>query len=402
MIAHIDADAFFASVLTRRDPRLKGKPLLALGMGGSCVIAATYEAKAFGVKTGMALRDALKLVPHALQIPSDFRETALASREIEGIIAETCPLFEQMSVDEWYLDLGSAPRLKPDADFLAWGRNIQAEILRRTSLSVSVGIGPTKLLAKMAGEYRKPAGVTAVKASGSLMIEEFLRDRPAAAVPGIGRRRMIRTDEHGWKTAWDFAAASPAIISKIFGKPGREMQQELLGVSVWPIVTDAPPPKSVSRARSFKRTNDRAFLWAHVLRHLEYVVLKMRRDNFACHHLSLWLRNAEYEGCGSHVSLPHAMNTEEELRPYVARCFRELFKHNVFYTQTGLVLSDFRESSAAQYSLFQNPSLRDRTEKLQEAIDALHERFGRGVLTRGAALPVASGTRPDLEFPTVE
>ena len=78
MICHVDADSFFASVLVRKNPRLRGKPLLALGMGGTCVIAATYEAKAFGVKTGMNLKDALKLVPHALQLSSDFRETAIA------------------------------------------------------------------------------------------------------------------------------------------------------------------------------------------------------------------------------------------------------------------------------------------------------------------------------------
>ena len=129
MICHVDADSFFASVLVRKNPRLRGKPLLALGMGGSCVIAASYEAKAFGVKTGMTLKDALKLVPHALQLSSDFRETAIASHEIEEILSREGPLLEQMSVDEWFLDLSGVPGGEP-ADLRAWAVALQKKILK--------------------------------------------------------------------------------------------------------------------------------------------------------------------------------------------------------------------------------------------------------------------------------
>ena len=98
MFAHIDADAFFASVLQRKHPRLKGKPLLALGMGGGCVIAASYEAKRRGVKTGMPLKEARALCPEALHIPCDFGETALASEQIEGILTSHSPMVEQYSI----------------------------------------------------------------------------------------------------------------------------------------------------------------------------------------------------------------------------------------------------------------------------------------------------------------
>lgn len=131
MIAHIDVDAFFASTLVRKNPRFRGKPLLALGMGGSCVIAASYEAKAKGVKTGMTLKDALILIPDTIRIPSDFHEAALASREIENILAEQCPLLEQMSIDEWYLDLRSLTGGLPQ-NLSEWARKIQREIQERT------------------------------------------------------------------------------------------------------------------------------------------------------------------------------------------------------------------------------------------------------------------------------
>jgi hypothetical protein len=133
-------------------------------MGGGCVIAASYEAKAKGVKTGMRLKDALLLCPEAIRQPSDFRETGLASQQIEKILQDHCPRIEQTSIDEWYLDLPSCVGGTP-IDVTGWAVGVQKMILRNTALSVSVGVGPSKLLAKMAGEYRKPGGVTVVSAA---------------------------------------------------------------------------------------------------------------------------------------------------------------------------------------------------------------------------------------------
>src|SRR3989338_1908328 len=231
-------------------------------MGGSCVIAATYEAKAFGVKTGMTLKDALKLVPNALQIPSDFRETAIASHQIEEILSHEAPMLEQMSVDEWFLDIASVVGGEPQ-DLHAWATALQKKILRYTALSVSVGVGQTKLLAKMAGEYKKPAGVTVLyddRGEGGLCppgatplrekgvhegktvgLSLMLKDRPAAAIPGIGRRRDVHAQLKGWKTAWDFAVADQETVIKLFGKGGHELQLELNGIIVSPVTTESSP-----------------------------------------------------------------------------------------------------------------------------------------------------------------
>lgn len=410
MIVHIDADSFFASVLVRKDPRLRGKPLLALGMGGGCVIAASYEAKAFGVKTGMRLTDALTLVPHAIRLPSDFRETGMASHEIEAILESHCPVMEQFSIDEWFLDLKAIVGGVP-TDPLAWGNTMQAEILRKTALSVSIGIGPTKLLAKMAGEYHKPAGVVALTPGPSpvygrgghqMGIEPFLRDRPAAAIPGIGRQRTIHADRHGWRTAWDFANANADLVIELFGRPGRDLQRELLGECLFPVTTERDLPKSVSRARSFRATSDRATLWAHLLRHLEYTVLKMRRDTLACRGIGLWLRDSGYAGHGDNCRLPQLATTEEEIRPFVDRCFQRLFRKSEKYTQTGLVLWGLTDPGSPQYSFFEDPQESDRSKELQKALDEVHERYGRKSLTRAAALAVGSGTKLELPFTVLE
>lgn len=398
MFCHVDADAFFASVLQRQNPRLKGKPLLALGMGGSCVIAASYEAKAKGVKTGMRLKEALALCPDAIREASDFRETGLASEQIESILLNYCPRIEQMSIDEWYLDLPSCVGGTPP-DPAGWAAGLQTTVLRSTALSVSVGIAPTKLLAKMAGEERKPAGITVLRSAD---IEPFLRRRPAAAIPGIGRQRMVHADANGWHTAWDIATADAQTILRLFGRPGRDMQRELLGEPLTFVITEPAPPKSVSRARSFRPVTDRDLLWAHLLQHLQYVILKMRRHGLACRGVSVWLRDARYGYTSQHASLPQPADTEESLTPYVRRCFSSLHEQGKGYTQVGLALWRLSANGAEQVSLFDDPQELIRRDSLQITLDGIRQKFGRKAIHRGAALPVGTGTRKDIGMPVYD
>lgn len=418
MIAHVDADAFFASAIVRKNPHLAGKPLLALGMGGGCVIAASYEAKAFGVKTGMRLIDAIKLCPGAIRMPADFHEAARASHQIEAILRETCPIVEQMSVDEWYLDLRTLTGGLPK-NLEEWGRERQQAVSARVGLTVSVGVGPTKLLAKMAGEYRKPTGVTVIVCAAAgqpligagrdvpagrlyMNIEKFLRDRPAAAIPGIGRRRVIHTDAHGWKTAWDLAQAPAEELKRLFGKNGVELKEELLGNSLFGVAEEEALPKSVSRTRSFRPTKDKDLLWAQLLKHLEYTVLKMRRDNLSCRGISVWVRDGEYEGGGANASLPQPACTADAILPFMRNCFLRSHDPERTYTQVGLALWHLVPTAGPQYSLFQAARETERDEDTQKTLDLLHERFGRSSVTRGSALAVKTGTKMTMDLSVYE
>ena len=410
MLLHLDADAFFASVLQRKNPQLKGKPLLALGMGGACVIAASYEAKAKGVKTGMPVREAIKLCPEAIQMPADFRETGIASQQIEAILMDLCPIIEQYSIDEWFLDLrscvGGVPR-----DLASWAKEVQLDVKRRTDIGVSIGIGPSKLLAKMASEYRKPAGITIVadrrdvRFAGlynewnALDILSFLQDRPAAAIPGIGRKREVHTKEHHWETAWEFANAQPAMVQKLFGKPGPELQRELLGERISEVHSEHDPPKSVSRTRTFRATKHSDLLWAHILHHAQYVILKMRRKHLACQGISVWLRDRDYHHFGTSKRLPELLDTEEALTPFLRLCFEETFDPRVLYNQAGMCLWGLTPSSIRQTSLFEDPSTHDKEERLQASLDLIRKRFGREVIGRGSALSAKEKSRPGLDTP---
>ena len=407
MFAHVDSDAFFASALTRRQPKLRGKPILALGMGGGCVIAASYEAKACGVKTGMRLTDARKLCPHAIAIPSDFDEALVASREIEDILKNNCPFLERYSVDEWFLDLNAVPKVQIPTP-LTWAEHVQNTVKQNVALTVSIGIGPTKLLSKMASEYRKPAGITIVqgqprspKDSGTgaascaqyVALDTFLRDRPDQAIPGIGNRRGLHADAHGWKTAWDVAHADKETVRKLFGKPGREMQEELLGNSIWALEHDTRPPKSISRCRSFRATSERSIIVSYLFDHLTYTMLKMRRHHLSCTAIAVWLRNGEYQHRGRDAKLPQPMDTEDQLFPYIIDCFDRLYSKQPHCTQVGLGLLGLRPKGGTQYSLFEDPNHTDRCERVQQTLDTVHEKHGRDLLTRGSAMPTNTGKR---------
>jgi nucleotidyltransferase/DNA polymerase involved in DNA repair len=376
-------------------------------MGGGCVISASYEAKSKGVKTGMPLKEALELVPDALQCHSDFQETGLASQQIETTLRDVCPLIEQMSIDEWFLDLKTVPGGVPK-NLATFAKNIRSEVLSATGISVSVGIAPSKLLAKMASEYRKPAGVTVVSIDETaeddviVGLKHFLQDRPAAAIPGIGRRRQRHTDAEGWDTAWDIAMANTQTLIKYCGRPGEEMQQELKGIPVHPVVEDTGPPKSISRCRSFRREVNPRILWAHALRHLEYLVLKLRRHGLACRGVSLWMRDSEYLYNGTHFSLPQPMDTEEALQPYLRKCMRKLYQKRKSYTQIGMAIWRLEPKGAVQYSLFEEPTVEDKRESVQKSLDTIHTRFGRQSLTRASALPVKTGTKRGLNIPLYE
>lgn len=397
MICHIDADAFFASVLQRKNPLLRGKPLLATGMGGGCVIAASYEAKAYGVKTGMRLSEAKRLVPKPVIMPSDFQEACVASEQLQDILNQACPLVQRYSVDEWFLDLNTLTGGLPSS-LSIWAQTLQAKLHRSTGLTCSFGIASSKLLSKIASEYRKPAGITILYRND---IDGFLKDRPAEAIPGIGRRRALHAEANRWLTAWDISQANPASLKQIFGKPGLDMQRELQGECLEPVSNIAVPPKSISRCRSFYATRDEETLYAHLMAHLTRTVLKMRLQDLSCQRVTVWLRNDTYDKhLGHDFKLPQPVATESELLPYLRRCFLQSYVAGQAYTQVGLGLMDLRPQTLPQYSLFQSPLQLAKCEKIQTALDNVHQRYGRDAVVRGSAISIQLKNK-DIRHPTM-
>ena len=174
------------------------------------------------------------------------------------------------------------------------------------------------------------------------------------------------------------------------------MQLELLGTPVHSIEVDPRPPKSVSRCRSFRKTNNRELIFATLLHHLSYTVQKMRRHNLMCTSLATWLRDGQYHHFGRDTKLPQPMHTEEQILPYLKRLFERLYQDKQYYTQAGLALFGLKPQAAVQYSLFEDPHKKEKEESIQTTLDTLHTKHGRDSIVRGAALPTTSGTKRNI------
>jgi len=210
IIAHLDLDAFYASVELLRHPELHGKPVIVCGSSPRAVVTtATYEARAFGVRSAMPATRALRLCPHAVRLTPDFTAYRSASAAVWDIVRTHIQVVEQVGIDEGYLDLSgfAAPK--------AAMRRLVGDIQQRTGLTASVGIGPNKLVAKVASECEKPRGLVAL--SREMACERFA-DAPPGLLPGIGPKTAQRLQGLGCETLAAVRRADRAQLVAVFGE----------------------------------------------------------------------------------------------------------------------------------------------------------------------------------------
>jgi DNA polymerase-4 len=216
VIAHLDLDAFYASVELLRRPGLKGKPVIVSGSGPRAVVTtATYEARRFGVGSAMPTSRALRLCPQAVLIPPDFAAYKDASRRVWEVVRKHVEQVEQTGMDEGYLDVSG--HVAPKASL----RRLVTEIRAATGLSASIGIGPNKLVAKVASDLEKPAGFVAL--SREMACERFA-ERSPGVIPGIGPKTVLRLEGLGLTTLAALQACDEDVLVKHFGRNhGRDL-----------------------------------------------------------------------------------------------------------------------------------------------------------------------------------
>jgi DNA polymerase IV len=216
VIAHLDLDAFYASVELLRRPGLKGKPVIVSGSGPRAVVTtATYEARKFGIGSAMPTSKALRLCPNAVLIPPDFAAYKDASKRVWEIVHRHVEIVERAGLDEGYLDLTASLAPKPAL------RRLVSEIRAATGLSASIGIGPNKLVAKVASDAEKPQGFLAL--SREMACERFAGASPGL-IPGIGPKTVLRLEEAGITTLGELQRCEEAFLTERFGpNHGRDL-----------------------------------------------------------------------------------------------------------------------------------------------------------------------------------
>ena len=244
-IAHIDMDAFYVSVELARRPELRGKPVVVAGSGGRAVVTtASYEARKFGIFSATPAAWARRRCPDAVFIPPDFEHYRARSREVMGVLKEHVERVEIVGLDEAYMDLTGIDRPKAAA------RRVKAAIQERTGLGCSIGIGPNKLVAKMASDADKPDGFVVL--SREEAIARFAGE-PPGLVPGIGPKTAERLKEKGIETLGELARAPDAELAEMFGGRLGPHLAKLARFEDERVVETVRIAKSESRETTFER-----------------------------------------------------------------------------------------------------------------------------------------------------
>jgi DNA polymerase IV len=235
-IIHCDMDAFYASVEQRDDPQLRGKPVIVAWKGNrSVVCAASYEARAFGVRSAMPATRAERLCPDGIFIAPDFTRYRTVSREVREILKRHTDLVEPLSLDEAYLDVTANKTGLPTATLVA--RTIREQIRKELNLTASAGVAPNKFLAKLASDWRKPDGLFVIQPEE---VDAFLLPLPVGRLPGVGKVNEEKLAKLGVKTVGELRNLERASLEREFGRYGARLYELARGSDENPVIPDRP------------------------------------------------------------------------------------------------------------------------------------------------------------------
>ncbi|SRR6266576_3373645 len=246
-VVHVDMDAFYASVEQRDNPDLRGKPVIVAWKGSrSVVCAASYEARAFGVRSAMPAKRAERLCPDAIFVAPDFTRYRSVSGDVREIFKRHTDLIEPLSLDEAYLDVTTNKTGLPTATLVA--RTIRGQIRQELNLTASAGVAPNRFLAKLASDWKKPDGLFVIQPEE---VDAFLRPLPVGRLPGVGKVNEEKLVKLGIKTAGNLRSLELARLEQEFGRYGVRLYELARGIDDNPVVPDRPT-KSISFEDTFQ------------------------------------------------------------------------------------------------------------------------------------------------------
>jgi len=387
IIAHIDMDAFYASVEVLDNPALKGKPVIVGGdMKRGVVSAASYEARRFGVHSAMPLFQARRLCPNGIFLHGRMDRYVEVSGVVMWSLKEFSPLVEQVSVDEAYVDLTGTGQLfgRPEAT----ARAIKRRIREKTSLTCSIGLSVSKLLAKIASDMNKPDGLTVVPPAD---VMDFLDALPVGKVPGIGAKGEEELGKLDIRYVGAIKRFSPAWLEERFGKFGAwlvEIAKGDDGSAVEPYTA----PKSISAEDTLPEdTDDEEVLKRYLLEQSDRIGRRLREEGFRGRTVTLKLKFHDFR----QITRSETLDEPTQLGEVIYREADKLFEAHHLRSKlrskvrlVGVGVSNLESlEPPAQMSLFREskPST-EKWEKVEKATDEIARRFGDGAVKRGRLL----------------
>ncbi len=387
VVLHADMDAFYASVEQRDDPELRGKPVIVGGTSARGVVtAASYEARAFGVRSAMPAYEARRLCPDGIFIRGTLKKYSLESKRIFEIFRRYSPKVQGLSLDEAFLDLSGTERLMGPPRSIA--ERLRAEVREQRGLAVSVGIAPVKMVAKIASGVCKPDGLLEIRPGD---VRAFLDPLPIRRIWGVGPVAEARLVGLGIHKVGDLARLDSRRLAEMLGDWGVEIGRLARGEE-YSEVEPYRDPRSYSEENTFESdVSDREILNSAIVSHAESVARRLRADRFRARTVVLKMTFGKkmasgprgYPAFSRRVTLPEA--TDDGVT--ISKSALDLLARSDLDQPVrllGVGVANIVPEAPGQLSLFEPRARHARRERLNAALDEISRRFGNEAVTRGS------------------
>ena len=372
-ITHMDLDTFYVSVEYLRNSKLKGKPVLIGGMSDRGVVAScSYEARKFGIHSGMAMRAARRLCSHAVVIKSDFEAYSKYSKLVTEVIKDNVPLFEKSSIDEFYIDLSGMDKFFGCKKF---SDELKHKVTKESGLSISYGLASNKLISKVATNEIKPNGQMEIPFGNE---KNFLAPLSIMKIPGIGKETGYKLLKMGVETVSTLSEIPVHMMQNLLGKNGIELHRRSNGIDESPVIPFREQ-KSISTEQTFDSdTIDLNFLHKQLIRMTESIAYELRSQNRLTGCISVKLRYSDFQTVQMQCSIPYAA-ADHILIKKAKELFTKLYERRQLIRLIGVRFMDLIPGNY-QIDLFNDTQ---ESISLYQAIDSIKKQYGENLVMHG-------------------
>ncbi|MDB5194097.1 MAG: polymerase [Parcubacteria group bacterium] len=376
-ILHLDGDGFFAACEISLNPKLKGKAVVT-GQERGIATAMSREAKALGVHRGMPIYMVKKLYPEAVVVNSNYHSYGMFAQRMYDIVRRYTPLVEEYSIDECFADISDLP------DPVRAAENIKKELKRELGITFSLGIGPTKVIAKVASKWNKPDGFTVIQPDE---IENFLKDLHIGKVWGIGPATSTHLQRLGIQTALDFTQRDERWVRENLPKPEHFLWHELRGHSVYRVHHEPDDDYgSIQQTRTFTPSTKLDFLFSELSKNVEGACMKARRHELSTRRVYYFLKTQEFRYHRFEVPLTVPTNDPSVILNEIRATVDRVYKQGFEYRATGVTLSELVPESVAQNDLFGEVVKNDKKREVWKISDLIDRRYGTHTMILASSL----------------
>lgn len=377
-VAHLDLDTFFVSVERLKNSQFVGKPLIVGGLSDRGVVAAcSYETRKFGVHSAMPMKLALRLCPHAIVVRGDSDSYSYYSRLVTDVVADTVPVMEKASIDEFYVDLTGVDRFFGCSQFMVELKN---RIRKESGLPISYALASNKLVSKVATDDAKPDGRKEI-AHG--LEKSYLAPLKIERMPGIGQKTSALLQQMGVRTIKVLSEIPVPMMQNLLGKNGVELSRKANGIDPTPIIPYSEQ-KSMGTEETFQQdTIDIKFLNSEIIRMTEKLAFQLRQSGKLTGCITVKLRYSNFNTVSKQMVISYTASDAVLIRK-AKELFAKLYEKRMLVRLIGVRLSHLVQGSQ-QINLFEDT---EEAVRLYQAMDAMRNRFGDEVIKRAISAPV--------------